>query len=125
VHAYWTAAFATSRLSQPVPTPTVPVVCLEPVVHVSVGESSAREHADGEQEGDHQGHELCNVGGEQDEHDQATYKLPSFPAQRCQTLLILTALHDSEQDQGQDDDQWQQGGGHDVVIGRSRGWADP
>ena len=103
----------------------MPVVCLEPVVDVPVGEPFAGEQADREEQRDRQRDELCNVGGEQDEHDQATDKLPPFPAQRRKTLPILPALHDSEENQGQQNDEWQQGGGHVLLIGRTRDRRNP
>ncbi len=90
-----------------------------------MGEPLAGEQAAREEQRDRQRDELCNVGGEQDEHDQATDKLPPFPAQRRKTLPILTALHDSEENQGQQNYQWQQGGSHVLVIGPSREPGNP
>ena len=84
-----------------------------------MGQPLAGEQADREEQRDRHRDELCNVGGEQDEHDQPTDKLPPFPAQRRKTLPILTALHDSEENQGQQNYEWQQGGGHVLLIGRS------
>jgi len=82
------------------------------------------EQGHGEQQSNGQCDKLRDVRSKEDQNEKATGELPRFPSKSRGVVAILPSLNDSDQDQGEDDGEWQDGG-HGFDIGRSPGEGDP
>ena len=91
----------------------MPILCLEEVVDLPSCSTLTHEERERENQGNAQRYEPRGVRREQDDDEESADELPGLPAERREVVAALTTLRDADEDQGEDDGEWQQGGGHD------------